>query len=131
MHLNVFLNGSLEIMNDAIFNTLQYKALLRRINREYLELDEIPQYLGPNWETVLNWWFYYEQTFAYKILYDKIHESYHPYSETLSNIKRNISDACEIVVGNPNTHDVFMVAHYPEYFTLELIAMHEILDSGG
>ena len=132
MPLNVLRNGSLETMNEAIFNTRQYKSLLAWIDREYLELDEIPQHLGPNWEAVLNWWFYCEQLppedgirtcLCNLMLYSYSSEHY-------VRIKKNIWDTCERIIGG-EPYTIYMTAFSPEYFTLELVAMHEILNSGG
>ena len=85
-------------------------------------------FLGPNWETVLRWWLYYES-----ITYEQKKELCHRYfaiDVDTRNRARALTEAAAIeVIGLNNTLEVCFVTPYPS-ITLELIAMHLLFERG-
>jgi hypothetical protein len=84
-------------------------------------------FLGPNWETVLRWWLYYES------LYDQWNELDRRYWA----IDRDARDrayglalnAAIEVIGNDNKWAVYYVSSNPS-IVYELISMHLLLERG-
>jgi hypothetical protein len=86
-------------------------------------------FLGPNWETVLRFWLYYESlTDGQKRELRRRYKAIDNY--TLDRAWELAHDAAVEVIGRDNSCAVWIVAPYPEALTYELIAMHLLLERG-
>jgi hypothetical protein len=108
-----------------ISNT-QQRLSDRLNNPEVLTNPEL--FLGPNWETVLRWWLYFESlTFAQR---DELNRRY--FAIDLDTWRRagdlTLNAAIE-VIGKDNWDAFWFVAPF-SVITYELIAMHLLLERG-
>ena len=86
------------------------------------------QFLGPNWETVLRFWLYWES-----LTYEQKDELYHRWyaidDDTDERAWGLASDAATEVIGRDNRNVVCYATTYSP-ITMELIAMHILLERG-
>jgi hypothetical protein len=100
---------------------------------KYLKNPEVltnPEpFLGPNWETVLRFWLYWES-----LTREQRIELIRRYGtidlDTRSRAYDLASNAATEVIGEDNRHAVFMVAPIPTTITVELISMHLLFERG-
>ncbi len=86
-------------------------------------------FLGPNWETVLRFWSYYDSlTYEQRIELDRRYYSID--YDTLSRAWTLASNAAIEVIGKDNRSVVFMASPVPEVLTYELITMHLLFERG-
>jgi hypothetical protein len=86
-------------------------------------------FLGPNWETVLRWWLYYDS-----LIYEQKRELWRRWC-AIDNYTRNRAwdlarNAAIEVIGWDNCDAVWYVVPYPEALTGELISMHLLFERG-
>jgi hypothetical protein len=85
-------------------------------------------FLGPNWETVLRWWLYFES-----LTREQRYELNRRYGtidyDTRIRAWELASNAAIEVIGEDNMLAVWFVAQYPA-ITMELIAMHLLFERG-
>jgi hypothetical protein len=91
-------------------------------NPEVLTIPE--PYLGPNWETVLRWWLYYES-----LIDDQVNELYRRWLAIDDVTYDRAWDLAREVIGMDNRREVYYVTTYPA-ITMELIAMHLLFERG-
>jgi hypothetical protein len=101
-----------------------HQILRKELNNPEV-LTNPEQFLGPNWETVLRWWLYYdsliyEQKGELCRRCDAIGRGTHSRTWDLAR------DAAIEVIGEDNRSVVFMVAPFPQVITYELIALHKL-----
>jgi hypothetical protein len=86
-------------------------------------------FLGPNWETVLRWWLYFESLTREQkhILRCRCWAIDNYTRDRAWDLAHN---AAIEVIGEDNRSVVFMVAPIPTTITMELIAMHLLLERG-
>jgi hypothetical protein len=101
-------------------------------NLENPEVLTNPQkFLGPNWETVLRFWLYYES-----LTREQKDELFRRYVVIDIDIDTRIRamalahNAAVEVIGADNRSVVFMASPVPEVLTYELIAMHLLFERG-
>jgi hypothetical protein len=100
---------------------------------DYLKNTEVltnPQkFLGPNWETVLRWWLYYESlTDGHR---DELVRRYWAIDLDTRNRARNLARNAAIeVISEDNRLAVWFVAQYLGALTCELISMHLLFERG-
>jgi hypothetical protein len=105
-----------------------HQALSTHLNNpEVLTNPEL--FLGPNWETVLRWWLYYES-----LTYDQLKELncryYDNDDDDTQIIAYNLAYGAAIeVIGVDNRSKVYRALQLPA-ITYELIAMHLLLERG-
>jgi hypothetical protein len=86
-------------------------------------------FLGPNWETVLRFWLYYESlTDEQQVELVRRYCAIDNY--TLNRAWDLACNAAIEVIGKDNRYAVWFVVPYPEALTYELIAMHLLLERG-
>jgi hypothetical protein len=86
-------------------------------------------FLGPNWETVLRWWLYYES-----LTDEQENELYRRYCAIDRDTRKHAYDlarnATIEVIGADNRQVVWCVVPYPTTITYELIALHKLKEKG-
>ncbi len=106
--------------------SVTHSRLLRTINdeREGSPQDVLSnpeKYLGPNWETVLRWWLYYDSlTFEQRIELNRRWNAID--RDTRIRVWDLARDAVIEVIGEDNCDAVWDVAPFPTTITYELIA---------
>ncbi len=83
-------------------------------------------FLGPNWETVLRWWLYWESLTdeQKRVLQWRGDDNTGDRAWDLAH------NAAIEVIGEDNRNAVFIAAPSPTSITMELIAMHLLLERG-
>jgi hypothetical protein len=86
-------------------------------------------FLGPNWETVLRFWLYYESlTDEQQVELCRRYCAIDNY--TLVRAWDLACNAAIEVIGKDNRYAVFMASPVPEVLTYELITMHLLFERG-
>jgi hypothetical protein len=103
------------------------QRLSRELNNPEVLTNPEP-FLGPNWETVLRWWLYYESlTDEQK---EELYRRYFAIDDDTRNHAWDLAhDATIEVIGKDNGWAVLWVAPYSP-ITYELIAMHLLFERG-
>jgi hypothetical protein len=105
-----------------------HQALSKELNNPEVLTNPEP-FLGPNWETVLRWWLYYESlTVEHRNELDFRYEDIG--YVTRIRVWDLAEDAVIEVIGWDNWRAVCDVAPYPELITYELISMHLLFERG-
>jgi hypothetical protein len=86
------------------------------------------QFLGPNWETVLRWWLYWESLTVEQ--WNELYRRYWAidYDTYCRAVRLAYDDAIE-VIGEDNLDTVWYVTSFSE-ITYELITMHLLFERG-
>jgi hypothetical protein len=86
-------------------------------------------FLGPNWETVLRWWLYWES--LTDVQRKELCRLYWAIDRDTRDRARDLArDVAIEVIGRNYWMEVFMVSPTPEALTCELIAMHLLFERG-
>ncbi len=104
-----------------------HQALSKELkNPEVLTNPE--QFLGPNWETVLRWWLYWES-----LTVEQRDELYRRYYAIDDDTRNRAWDLAKVVangvIGRDNMRAIWWVSSYSQ-ITMELIAMHLLFERG-
>jgi hypothetical protein len=109
-----------------ISNTQQ--ALSNRLNNTEV-LTNPESFLGPNWETVLRFWLYYD-SLNYRQS-NKLIRRYWAIDDDTRDRAYDLAHNVAIeVIGEDNRRAVFIAALTPTTITMELIAMHLLFERG-
>jgi hypothetical protein len=105
-----------------------HKSLSKELKNPEVLTNPEP-FLGPNWETVLRWWLYWESlTDEQK---DELVRRYCAIDYNTSDRARDLAYvATAEVISDDNCWAVWIVAPYPEALTGELISMHLLFERG-
>jgi len=105
-----------------------HQRLSNRLNNPEVLTNPEP-FLGPNWETVLRWWLYYESLTEEQR--DELDRRWDAIDCDTDKRAWYLSrSAADEVIGGKVTDNVDYVAPIPEAITYELIAMHLLLERG-
>jgi hypothetical protein len=105
-----------------------HKSLSKELNNPEVLTNPEP-FLGPNWETVLRWWLYWESlTDEQQVELDRRWCAID--DDTFNRAWGLARNAAIEVIGWDKWREVFMVSPTPEALTCELIAMHLLFERG-
>ena len=108
-----------------ISNTQQW--ISKELNNPEV-LTNPQKFLGPNWETVLRWWLYYESLTdeQWEELWSRYDAIDHDTSYRAGKLALNAADE---VIDRDNINFVYNATSYPA-ITYELISMHLLFERG-
>ena len=115
------------------YTSSYYRQFILGLGRPESEFENDPvRFLGPNWETVLNWWEYYDsKSESYKRELRRKFERL-PYRERMDGIAAFCNARDSLSIGCEFFHHTNYLDNmpYPTCLTKEIIFMDKILEMG-
>jgi hypothetical protein len=106
-----------------------YRRLSVAFKNQYILTNPEP-FLGPNWETVLRWWLYYESLTDDQVNEFRRRRLYAIDNETCIRAWGLARNAADEVIGEYFRDKIKNISPYPGTLTTELIAMHLLFERG-
>ena len=97
------------------------------LTRNRSTFEQLPQRLGPNWETVLDFW-----KFRSSLTVEQITTLRNRFQELIlfDGALPVAYTAALSIIGRRNQYDAWAVTPFPEYAAHEIIAMHKLIEDG-